>query len=191
MNTSKAKQVCPDHIILNNFLREHFCYEVDMLCVSTSFLSYYSVNGHQAGINLALENFLLHSRNIIEFLYLKPKRNYARAHHYLDNDVCSRLFSSKTPRINNILKRANQENAHLTFDRYCGSPPEKKWFWLEDFLELLTKIKVFLDNLPEQYKNDEIGKLYSKILCFESDTKNRIAQLPLKSSVPNNTGKII
>lgn len=187
MNTPKAKQIYPDHTSLNNFLKEHFYYEVHMLCMSTFFLSSYIVKKNQAGINLALENFLLHSRNIIEFLYHKPTKNYATAYHYLNPDVCSRLFSSKTPRINNIYKRANKEVAHLTFDRYYGSPPEKKWFWLEDFLQLLESIKVFLGNLPEQYKNDEIGKLYSIVSCFEADTKNRIAELPLTPSAPNNT----
>ncbi|MFH0829423.1 MAG: hypothetical protein V1907_04615 [Candidatus Kerfeldbacteria bacterium] len=70
---------------LKEFLGEHFWYEIDMLFYSVKMLDQSKQNNDQSGINMALDNFVAHGRNLLEFFYY-PKsnsNNYARATHLL------------------------------------------------------------------------------------------------------------
>ncbi|MBE3128417.1 MAG: hypothetical protein IMZ60_01930, partial [Actinobacteria bacterium] len=59
---------------LKAFLHEHIVYEIDMLYYSYSELINYSKIREQLNINVFLEDFSLHARNLYEFFYNKGKK---------------------------------------------------------------------------------------------------------------------
>ena len=73
--------------------------------------------------NILIEGFVIHLRNVIDFLYTKPQ----------PTDVCAEDFfpagdwDKIRPPLSSTLEaariRANKEIAHLTIDRMTGNPP--------------------------------------------------------------------
>lgn len=156
---------------LKNFLSEHFCYEVEMLYSSLEYLIKFKREDKQTGKNMALENFLLHSRNLIEFLHFPDNsKKYARAYHFLDEKSFLKISQLWNKDLEIFLDRANHEVSHLTYNRYYGTPPEKNWNCRKYFLEILTGIITFLEYLPEQYKSKNIDNLHGKIEKIIDDT---------------------
>lgn len=150
-----------DSITKKEFLKEHFCYEVEMLCNSIVYLKKFHSKNNQVGINLALECFLLHARNLIEFLYhgSKLKPDDARASDFIDRRSWDKLASSKAKNLENLQKRANKEISHLTYTRHYETPPEKNWDPEKYFLEIIAGVKNFIDCLPQKYISNKINKL--------------------------------
>lgn len=148
---------------LKNFLDEHFCYEVEMLYFAVTSLKYYNIAASQNGINMSLECFLFHGRNLLEFFYYKPTNNYARAAHFVENDKWQQNRPEKTKNIIELERRTSKEVVHLTFDRISGTPPEKQWDWPSCFYDLLLVTKNFLNLLPNKFYGSNIINLKNNI----------------------------
>jgi hypothetical protein len=78
--------------------------------------------------NAVIEDFVIHLRNLIDFLYLdRPQPTDVVAADFF----AARRWESLRPPITNSLEaarvRANKELAHLTSHRIAGAPPEKAW----------------------------------------------------------------
>ncbi len=146
------------NIDLKKFLKEHFIYEVDMLYHSTVRLIDSQKNRHQVGINLSLETFLLHSRNIVEFLFFDKNDKYpddARASDFISSQQHSNLKNNYSENLKKLYTRASKEVTHLTYSRiYDSNAVEKQWEWKNLLIELFAAVKIFLNQLPDEYKND-------------------------------------
>ncbi len=96
-----------------------------------------SADGTHLG-NALIESFVVHLRNVIDFLYLdRPKPTDVVAGHFFDPNVWHGLRPPISSTLEAARVRANKEIAHLTTDRITGSPPEKAW----DFKGLAVEIK--------------------------------------------------
>jgi hypothetical protein len=148
---------------LQIFLNEHFCYEVEMLYFTAVSIKYYIIAGSQRELNMSLECFLSHGRNLLEFFYYKPADNYARATHFIESDKWQQVKPEKTKNITELERRASPEVAHLTFDRISGTPPEKLWDCSNCFYDLLEVTKKFINLLPNQFHGSGIIDLKNNI----------------------------
>ncbi len=148
---------------LKNFLNEHFCYEIEMLYFAAVSIKYYNIARSQIEINMSLECFLSHGRNLLEFFYYNPVNNYARAVHFIDNSNWQQSRPEKTKNIIELERRASPEVAHLTFNRIAGTPPEKLWDYTNCFYDLLEVTKKFVNLLPNQFHGNGIIDLKNNI----------------------------
>lgn len=85
-----------------------------------------------------IEAFVLHLRNLREFLFL----NYPKNEHIVAAQFCQMdIWQKARPALSAVLKtawgRASKEMAHLTTKRIAGSPREKEW----DFTGLADEIR--------------------------------------------------
>lgn len=150
-----------DDNFLKAFLGEHFWYEIDMLLYSVTTLDQSARNNNQSGINMALDNFVAHGRNLLEFYYYQKSggSNYARATHFVDSSNWEKVRPPKTELIKELERRASNEMVHLSFKRISGTPPEKIWNCGQCSKDLLIVTKKFLEILPEKYFSDTITNL--------------------------------
>lgn len=154
---------------LKNFLEEHFIYEVNMFCASLENIIEFKKQNNFCIDNLALENFLLHFRNIVEFLYFDKKYpDDARAKEFISSATWSLLGKSYTDETKKMYTRACKEMGHLTYSRFYGTPPEKQWNCSKIFKETINEVKNFLNYLPENLRiNNNI----------RAELENRITKL--------------
>jgi len=113
------------------YSEEHVFYEFDMflwsarVCGSVAQLSAPSPADAIPMSSALTENFVVHLRNVIEFLYpKKPRRTDVTAADFCDSGVWQPTISET---LNAARNRADKELAHLTTGRIPGSPRNKKW----------------------------------------------------------------
>lgn len=140
------------------FLEEHFSYEVIMLSFSANKLIEFNCIKDTYCTNMALETFLFHARNLMEFFYYDKKYpTDARAYDFLkDKAEWEKIKPKETDSIEKIKDRSGKEIAHLTYKRIYGTPPEKKWDCSEIRKDILKIVNIFLDHLPEKYMGDRL-----------------------------------
>jgi len=172
------------------YLEEHFFYEVRMLMYSfeqltkssniggehkTSFTDVSTPGIQQAWesgsrdilfLNMALETFLLHARNLREFFYGDRKRFPDDARSSDFSDLWETLRPKESMEIERIRDQAGEELAHLTYKRMHGTPPGKEWSYRKIFSEFLEVIRIFLKNLPEKYFNKNLIILMAEVKRF-------------------------
>jgi hypothetical protein len=126
------------------YSEEHVVYEFDMflwlaqVCGSGAKLGAPSAADAARLSNVLIECFVVHLRNVIDFLYLdRPKATDVVAADFFDPGAWERLRPAISGTLETAQVRANKEMAHLTTDRITGSPPEKAW----DFSSLATEIR--------------------------------------------------
>jgi hypothetical protein len=127
---------------------EHVAYEIDMffwlaeVCGSPSLrLGAASAADTTRLNNVLIEGFVVHLRNVIDFLYLeKPKPTDVVAADFLPTGVWDSLRPAICSSLEAARTRANKEIAHLTTDRIAGSPPAKAW----DFQGLANELRPLL-----------------------------------------------
>jgi len=117
----------------------------------------------QINLNVFIESFAIHSRNLIEFLQNDVCKNYVRAKHYLNdkNIITFREFmKQKSSLVKYIQDKTNNQVAHLTFDRINDRFKEKGKSWdlkkIHDFNEIL---KEFLSLAEEKFLCENLIKL--------------------------------
>jgi hypothetical protein len=75
-----------------------------------------------------IEAFVLHLRNLIEFLYPKnPRDTDIIAEQFCAQGVWEQERGTITQTLYDARERAHKEVAHLTEERKFGYPPEKEW----------------------------------------------------------------
>ena len=148
------------------FLREHFRYEVNMLRHSVYKLAQLGVRVGP-DMNMAMETFTFHARNLIEFFYGDKQPQYpcdARAYHFFeDKKVWEAARPQKTSNMDKLMIRSGREMAHLTYLRISGTPPEKSWNVGQLNYEILEAVKSFVGNLPNIYLSPEIEEMRKDI----------------------------
>jgi hypothetical protein len=129
------------------YSEEHVVYEFGMflwlaqVCGSGAKLGAPSAADGTRLSNVLIESFVVHLRNVIDFLYLdRPKATDVVAADFFDPGAWERLRPAISGTLETARVRANKEMAHLTTDRIAGSPPEKAW----DFSSLATEIRLLM-----------------------------------------------
>lgn len=117
---------------LQRFSDEHLLYEIQMLNETTRFLAGPGRSAQWVNRMAAIESFVIHVRNLMDFLYSdKPKRDWAIAEDFLSDPS---TWQSQRPPKSNLMevshRRAHKEVAHLTYLRIAGTPKEKEWPFL-------------------------------------------------------------
>jgi hypothetical protein len=103
--------------------------------------------------NILVEGFVLHLRNVIDFLYVKPQSTDIVAEDLLAKDEWINIRPPITATLEAARTRANKEIAHLTSARMAGSPPEKIW----DFVGLANEIRPILKLMSQKAIPTRIG----------------------------------
>ena len=133
----------------------HICYEIDMLYWSTSILisiaeSRGKVILPQIFNNIALEAFAIHSRNLIDFLYLggtkKDQPTDIIVQDYLEYSIIERYLPPISQLLLEAKVKANKQAAHLTVDRIQYEKSGKGWKYLEILSEIMGSFSVISTN---------------------------------------------
>jgi hypothetical protein len=109
--------------------REHLQHEIGMLFGTALLFPQLGTQSDDVLRNAVVESFAIHLRNIIAFLYEKPKRQEGLvAEHYVrDVQAWRTARGPQGALLKKARSRADREIAHLTTRRFFGNPPEKRW----------------------------------------------------------------
>ncbi len=161
-----------DHNYLLKYADEHVGYEIDLFCATSLLIGRLSTGNKSLDtfIEFALlESFLLHMRNLIDFLYPRNKRNDdVTINDYLDSETLTRTLPKITTNIEAYRFRADKELAHLTTKRRF-SMKGKEWLFVQiriNILELFNKI------LPDLAKGKFSYSLVERINKHIEKSKN-------------------
>ncbi|MFW5990746.1 MAG: hypothetical protein ACOCQX_00815 [Candidatus Nanoarchaeia archaeon] len=118
----------------------------------------------QIELNLSIESFAIHARNLVEFFNGKvvKRKNYIRAEHYLNKENTQKfreIMDKNSALVKYIFDKANHQIAHLTFERieprFKGA--NKAWD-LKKIDAFNSIIKSFLDLTSENILSDNLIK---------------------------------
>lgn len=145
-------------------LREHFYYEVQMLDFSVDKVVEYNLRGKTDKClkNMAVDTCLLHARNLWDFFFFRPSKNYVRASHFLDSWGKPQIAGNSW--IKKVEKRVNDEITHLTVGRISSSFSNMQWNCCAIRKEFFDVIITFLGQLPQKYMDEKLRKLKRRIL---------------------------
>ncbi len=108
--------------------------------------------------NSALEAFIVHTRNLIHFLYAeKPKNDHVVACDFITK--WEELCPEKSEFLQKAERRANKEVSHLSYDRQKVTPEDKPWEFIRVVHEVMEIFKLFLDNVPKELLGNRWGNL--------------------------------
>jgi hypothetical protein len=112
---------------LRRFSEEHLGYEIDMLLAATAALAAPRPQGF--AMNALVEVFGVHLRLLIAFVYDEPRRDDdVSAEDYVADVAAWRRARRAMPRALKAARaRIDKQIMHLTFKRYRGSAPQKRW----------------------------------------------------------------
>jgi hypothetical protein len=92
--------------------------------------------------NAALESFVLHLRNLVDFFYSTPTHDTdVKAAMFFDNGQLPIDFPAKSEMLRKAHLRAHKEMSHLTTERHPEGSPMKVW----QFHLLMREIKPLLE----------------------------------------------
>lgn len=96
-----------------------------------------------------LEAFIIHGRNLLDFLYAENSRaSDVVAEDFLDDpDQWLTVRGALPASLAGLRRRANKEVAHLTYDRLSVTPGEK-WNFVDIVRDLDLKFQVFPKLVP-------------------------------------------
>jgi len=129
----------------------HIYYEVEMLFMTMRLLL---TSRDQIFINALLESFLIHSRNLLDFLYpkLEPKSDDILVYDYIQYKKLYNINKTKKKELNFITRRANKQLVHLTYSRNKFGEKRKQWRFVDISNKMRKTLIAFYDALPEKYK---------------------------------------
>jgi hypothetical protein len=130
---------------------EHLFYEAEMFCITLALLT--QVND-QMNKNILLDGFVIHTRNLFDFLY--PKRNIHKddmvATDFLTHPKTFNISKTKKKDLMFIVGKANKQVAHLTYSRNRYSGRTKQWSYVFIGRKMLKTLCAFYNCLSTQYK---------------------------------------
>jgi hypothetical protein len=156
------------------FLNEHFVYEVQGI-VGARQLFYYALNSYSlnqmdtmkymAYKNTALDNTLMHARNLVEFLFfsLDKEEKTARAKDYLSD-----WAPEMKDEIKKFNSRVNDEITHLGWARLERDNATKGWDMNKLTNELIVVVLDFIGKVKAdgRYYGDGVWALAEQLYMF-------------------------
>jgi len=155
---------------------EHLLYEIEMFYQTLDLLAQ---PRNQIEVNVLLDSFTLHLRNLFYFFYpiqksrknqqIKFKHNDDMfAFDYIDKPGNFRCNKTKKKALKFILRKVDKQVAHLTYTRNRYNLKTKSWPFIDIGKKMTKTLISFYDSLPDAYKRwDNIKKL-KKIIDYNS-----------------------
>ena len=147
---------------------EHLRYEMQMFFATAQILSRMSLSDNSSDLekicsNAYMESFVIHLRNLSEFLYPKrSKKNSVIAEDFFTNPMdWKRLRPKESKVLQHARERSHRELAHLTSDRLNVTPSAKQWA----FIALATEIKCLLETFANSAYPARIDACIKTILA--------------------------
>jgi hypothetical protein len=163
MNTSPLTRPFSDEY-LHSYSHEHVYYEFDMMLELASNLEAglpieSAVPGRAEFLMMALlESWVLHVRNVIDFLYpVRPRETDVIAADFHQEGAWSALCPTISSSLQEAKRRADKELAHMTTGRIAGTPPEKVWEVSALAAELTPLMRLFADKAVASRLSPRVG----------------------------------
>lgn len=130
---------------------EHFCYEAVMFYHTIVLLRQQQ---DQTERNILLDAFVVHTRNLFDFLYPKEgvKPDDMLVTDYIDK--CRAFNANKTRKkdLKFIVRKADKQVAHLTYTRNRYNQKTKSWSFVDIGRKMHKTLSAFYNALPDSYK---------------------------------------
>jgi hypothetical protein len=153
-----AKPPLSDQQLLD-YSGEHLNYEIEMFRTTAAVLAAGGLARTDG--NAYLESWVIHLRNLIEFLYQdSPRSTDVTAHDFFANPgdwINTR--TSRTATIDAAWTRANKEISHLTTQRIAGTPTNKAWDTAGLTAEVVDELRRFEQAASPTRVSPVIGQL--------------------------------
>lgn len=132
---------------------EHLAYEAWMLLETAQIQAQGFYTAIEPLNNAVLESFIIHVRNMIDFLY--PPANKRPSDVYATDffDVPKEWEQLRPPmsyRLREARERGNKEIAHLTYDRLHGTREQKPWEYVDIANEITAIWRTFVAQVPPE-----------------------------------------
>jgi|GEM_PF-2317965 len=131
---------------------QHVRYEAWMLKQTSRMLPSFP-NLQEPCDRAVLESFVIHTRNLLDFLYKGEGKNYIAAEHFINADVWRAQRPKQTRLLRDAYKRANNDVAHLTYTRLENSKSDNPWPIPEITKEILEAYAVFEKLVQPKHPN--------------------------------------
>ena len=163
---------------LSEYADAHLAYELDMLRWSGSILYAYNIAAlrgfslesplSQPIANALLESFAIHSRNLVDFLYLRNHYKKDRAsdivvEDYLDDRALQRTLPPISELLRDAKKKADKQVAHLACERLRYGVMDKSWMYAEITRELYTAFEQAVSHMPVS----KVGRLLPTLVSSD------------------------
>lgn len=177
-----------DQVQLREYAEKHLSREVEMLRWTGSFLGGFSMaklsSGRIAGDIAAafeqssLESFAMHSRNLIDFLYLRNHYGHDRPNDIVVEDyVGDKVVASKLIPITGMLEgaktKADKLVAHLSMERETFGYYEKAWMYSQIVGDLLNALRSVVYEIPDHLQSGRFVASLSSSLPLLIDIRLR------------------
>ena len=131
---------------------EHLSYEISLFYQTLVFLTQ---PRPQIEVNILLDSFAIHTRNLFDFFY--PKKN-TKPDDMLVSDFIgkSSYFSrnkTKKKDLIFVVRKADKQVAHLTYARNRYNQNTKRWPFVAIGIKMIKTLNAFYKALPNSYKN--------------------------------------
>lgn len=125
----------------------------------------------QTEVNILLDAFAIHTRNLFDFFY--PKKNFKPddmlVSHYVDKPSNYGRNKTKKKDLRFILRKVDKQVVHLTYARNRYNPKTKPWPYVDIGEKMSKTLIAFYEALPNSYKNwNNIKKLKEVINSLQN-----------------------
>ena len=139
---------------------EHLFYETEMFYQTLTILTQ---TRSKIEVNILLDSFAIHTRNLFDFFYPKqkskknPKIKFKKddmfAFDYVDKPGNFKRDKTKKKDLKFILRKVDKQVAHLTYTRNRYNPITKLWPFVDIGRKMSKTLIAFYEALPNSYKN--------------------------------------
>lgn len=156
---------------------DYLDYDVDMLFATAEWLA---TNGERKSLisNAVLEAFLIHARNLIEFLSGVGRGNAVRAHHYFEGLPEGTYSPKVSPFLISTKDKISTHLAHLTTEPLDDLRSKIGWDVRRILLELWEGLKVFYEDVPSESVLPNYDRRYDeykvRIQSWLPESRNRM-----------------
>lgn len=110
---------------------------------------------HQLEVNILLDAFAIHTRNLFDFFYPKKhaKPDDILVFDYIKNRKAFNMHKTKKRDLMFIVRKSDKQVAHLTYARNRYNSNTKPWPFLEIGRKMHKTLDSFYNNLPDSHKS--------------------------------------
>lgn len=171
-----------------DYAEKHLSREVEMLRWTASFLGGFHTatlsSGKIAGAmadafrESSLESFAMHSRNLIDFLYLRNHYGRDRStdiviEDYVGDEVVAETLIPITENLENAKTKADKLVAHLSKERETFGFYQKAWMYSQVVNDLLKALRSVIYEIPGELRSGRFESSVSNSLPLLIDIRLR------------------